>query len=74
MVPTFQWVDGDLRIIGGHRPCYARQFKVAGAHTIVENMRHGMSPLDAGVDALKRIARNYNRNYNNDMNKLKSST
>jgi N4-(beta-N-acetylglucosaminyl)-L-asparaginase len=34
--------------------------KVAGAHTIVENMRHGMSPLDAGMDALKRIVRNYN--------------
>ena len=34
--------------------------KVVGAHTIVENMRRGMSPLDAGVDALKRIVRNYN--------------
>ena len=34
--------------------------KVSGAHTIVENMRHGMSPLDAGMDALKRIVRNYN--------------
>jgi len=34
--------------------------KVAGAHTIVENMRHGMAPLDAGMDALKRIVRNYN--------------
>jgi N4-(beta-N-acetylglucosaminyl)-L-asparaginase len=34
--------------------------KVAGAHTIVENMRRGMSPLDAGMDALKRIVRNYN--------------
>src|SRR5271169_4253931 len=41
--------------------------KVAGAHTIVENMRRGMSPHDAGMDALKRIA----RNYNNDMAKLK---
>lgn len=41
--------------------------KVAGAHTIVENMRHGMSPQDAGMDALKRIV----RNYNNDMNKLR---
>jgi N4-(beta-N-acetylglucosaminyl)-L-asparaginase len=41
--------------------------KVAGAHTIVENMRHGMSPRDAGLDALKRIV----RNYNNDMNKLR---
>ena len=41
--------------------------KVAGAHTIVENMRHGMSPLEAGMDALKRIA----RTYNNDMARLK---
>jgi len=40
---------------------------VAGAHTIVENMRRGMSPHEAGMDALKRIA----RNYNNDMNKLR---
>jgi N4-(beta-N-acetylglucosaminyl)-L-asparaginase len=30
-------------------------------------MRHGMSPLEAGLDVLKRIA----RNYNNDMSKLK---
>jgi N4-(beta-N-acetylglucosaminyl)-L-asparaginase len=41
--------------------------KIAGAHTIVENMRHGMSPLEAGMDALKRIA----RNYNNDMTRLR---
>ncbi len=41
--------------------------KVAGAHTIVENMRRGMSPLEAGLDALHRIV----RNYNNDMSKLK---
>jgi N4-(beta-N-acetylglucosaminyl)-L-asparaginase len=69
---------GDSPIIGAG--CYTDQdvgsagatgsgeenIKVAGAHTIVENMRHGMSPLDAGLDALKRIA----RNYNNDMSKL----
>jgi N4-(beta-N-acetylglucosaminyl)-L-asparaginase len=41
--------------------------KVAGAHTIVENMRHGMTPQEAGMDALKRIA----RNYNNDMTRLR---
>ena len=41
--------------------------KVAGAHTIVENMRHGMSPQEAGMEALKRIV----RNYNGDMNKLR---
>ena len=36
--------------------------KVVGAHTIVENMRRGMSPQEAGLDALKRIVRNYNGN------------
>lgn len=40
--------------------------RIAGAHTIIENMRHGMSPQDAGMDALKRIA----RNFDNDMDKL----
>lgn len=34
--------------------------RVAGAHTVVENMRHGMSPRDACLDALKRVSRNYN--------------
>ena len=34
--------------------------RVAGAHTVVENMRHGMSPKDACLDVLKRIARNFN--------------
>jgi N4-(beta-N-acetylglucosaminyl)-L-asparaginase len=70
---------GDSPIIGAG--CYTDQdvgsagatgsgeenIKVAGAHTIVENMRHGMSPREAGVDALKRIV----RNYNGDMNKLR---
>ena len=69
---------GDSPIIGAG--CYTDQdvgsagatgsgeenIKVAGAHTIVENMRHGMSPEEAGMDALKRIV----RNYNNDMKKL----
>jgi N4-(beta-N-acetylglucosaminyl)-L-asparaginase len=36
--------------------------KVVGAHTIVENMRRGMSPQEAGLDTLKRIVRNYNGN------------
>jgi N4-(beta-N-acetylglucosaminyl)-L-asparaginase len=70
---------GDSPIIGAG--CYTDQdvgsagatgsgeenIKVAGAHTIVENMRHGMSPQDAGMDALKRIV----RNYNGDMTKLR---
>ena len=33
--------------------------RVAGAHTIVENMRHGMSPKEACLDVLKRVARNF---------------
>jgi N4-(beta-N-acetylglucosaminyl)-L-asparaginase len=69
---------GDSPIIGAG--CYCDQdvgaagatgngeenIKVCGAHTIVEDMRHGMSPEEAGIDALKRIA----RNYNNDRKKL----
>jgi N4-(beta-N-acetylglucosaminyl)-L-asparaginase len=69
---------GDSPIIGAG--CYTDQdvgsagatgsgeenIKVAGAHTIVENMRHGMSPQEAGMDALKRIV----RNYNGDMNRI----
>ena len=70
---------GDSPIIGAG--CYTDQdvgsagatgsgeenIKVAGAHTIVENMRRGMSPQEAGMDALQRIV----RNYDHDMNKLK---
>ncbi len=70
---------GDSPIIGAG--CYTDQdigsagatgsgeenIKVAGSHTIVENMRHGMSPQEAGMDALKRIV----RNYNGDMAKLR---
>ena len=70
---------GDSPIIGAG--CYTDQdvgsagatgsgeenIKVAGAHTIVENMRRGMSPQEAGMNALKRIA----RNHNNDMSRLR---
>ncbi len=69
---------GDSPIIGAG--CYCDQevgaagatgngeenIKVVGAHTIVENMRRGMSPEEAGMDTLKRIV----HNYNNDMSKL----
>jgi N4-(beta-N-acetylglucosaminyl)-L-asparaginase len=40
--------------------------RIAGAHTIVENMRHGMTPKEACLDALKRVA----RNFNNDKSRL----
>jgi N4-(beta-N-acetylglucosaminyl)-L-asparaginase len=70
---------GDSPIIGAG--CYCDQdvgsagatgngeenIRVCGAHTIVENMRKGMSPQEAGMDALKRIV----RNFNGDERKLK---
>ena len=70
---------GDSPIIGAG--CYTDQdigsagatgsgeenIKVAGAHTIVEMMRAGASPSDAGLEALRRIV----RNYNGDMNKVR---
>ena len=34
--------------------------RVCGAHTIVEMMRKGMSPTDACMEALQRIAHNFN--------------
>ncbi len=33
--------------------------RISGAHTIVENMRHGMAPKEAVLDAVKRVARNF---------------
>ncbi len=33
--------------------------KISGGHTIVELMRNGMSPSDACLEALHRVARNY---------------
>ena len=41
--------------------------KVAGAHTIVELMRQGYTPKDAGMETLRRIV----RNYNGDMKKIR---
>jgi len=41
--------------------------KVVGAHTIVELMRQGSSPKDAGMETLRRIV----RNYNGDMKKIR---
>ena len=69
---------GDSPIIGAG--CYCDQdvgsagatgngeenIRVCGAHTIVENMRRGMSPQEAGMEALKRIV----RNFDGDMKKM----
>ncbi|HJW99885.1 MAG TPA: N(4)-(beta-N-acetylglucosaminyl)-L-asparaginase [Terriglobales bacterium] len=70
---------GDSPIIGAG--CYCDQdvgsagatgsgeenIKVAGGHSIVENMRRGMTPKEAGLEVLQRIV----RNYNHDMNRLR---
>lgn len=40
--------------------------RISGAHSIVENMRRGMTPKEAALDALKRVA----RNYDNDKTRL----
>jgi N4-(beta-N-acetylglucosaminyl)-L-asparaginase len=40
--------------------------RACGAHTIVENMRHGMSPKEAALEALKRVV----RNFDSDMERL----
>jgi N4-(beta-N-acetylglucosaminyl)-L-asparaginase len=70
---------GDSPIIGAG--CYTDQdvgsagatgtgeecIKICGAHTIVENMRKGMDPKEACLDALRRIV----HNHEDDRNKLK---
>lgn len=70
---------GDSAIIGAG--CYTDQdvgsagavgrgeenIRICGAHTIVENMRKGMSPQEAGLDALRRIV----HNFNGDMTRLR---
>jgi N4-(beta-N-acetylglucosaminyl)-L-asparaginase len=40
---------------------------VVGAHAIVDLMRQGATPEEAGMEVLRRIA----RNYDNDMAKLR---
>lgn len=70
---------GDSPIIGAG--CYTDQevgsagatgsgeenIKVCGAKSIIENMRHGMNPHEAGLDVLRRIA----HNYKNDKTRLR---
>jgi N4-(beta-N-acetylglucosaminyl)-L-asparaginase len=55
------WCDQDVGSAGA-TGSGEENIKVAGAHTIVENMRKGMSPQEAGLDTLRRIARNHNNN------------
>jgi N4-(beta-N-acetylglucosaminyl)-L-asparaginase len=52
------WLDQDVGGAGSTGRG-EENLRVCGAHTVVENMRHGMSPKEAALDALKRVARNF---------------
>jgi N4-(beta-N-acetylglucosaminyl)-L-asparaginase len=53
------YVDQDVGA-GGSTGLGEENIRIAGGHTIVENMRHGMGAREAVIDALKRVSRNYN--------------
>jgi len=59
------YVDGEVGGAGSTGKG-EENIKIAGGHTIVEMMRKGMSPTDACLEALHRVA----RNYNNDKKRL----
>lgn len=59
------YVDQDVGA-GGSTGRGEECIRVCGAHTIVENMRHGMSAEEACLDTVKRVA----RNYDNDSKRL----
>ena len=61
------WVDQDFGAAGSTGRG-EENLRVAGAHTCVENLRHGMSAKEAALDALKRVA----RNFSNDEKRLAS--
>jgi N4-(beta-N-acetylglucosaminyl)-L-asparaginase len=52
------WVDQDVGAAGSTGRG-EENIRVAGAHSIVESMRHGMTAKDAVLDALKRVSRNF---------------
>jgi N4-(beta-N-acetylglucosaminyl)-L-asparaginase len=45
---------------GGSTGVGELNIRVAGGHTVVESMRHGMTPKEAVLEALKRVSRLYN--------------
>ena len=52
------WLDQDVGGAGSTGRG-EENLRVCGAHTCVENMKHGMPPKEAALDALKRVARNF---------------
>jgi N4-(beta-N-acetylglucosaminyl)-L-asparaginase len=59
------WLDQDVGGAGSTGRG-EENLRVCGAHTVVENMRHGMSPKEAILDTLKRVS----RNFDNDLQRL----
>ncbi|HTP36520.1 MAG TPA: N(4)-(beta-N-acetylglucosaminyl)-L-asparaginase [Candidatus Acidoferrales bacterium] len=59
------WLDQDIGGAGSTGRG-EENIRACGAHTVVENLRHGMSPKEAALDALKRVV----RNFDNDMDRL----
>jgi N4-(beta-N-acetylglucosaminyl)-L-asparaginase len=59
------WLDQDIGGAGSTGRG-EENIRACGAHTCVENMRHGMSPKEAALDALQRVV----RNFDNDMARL----
>ena len=53
------WLDQDVGGAGSTGRG-EENLRVCGAHTVVENMRGGMTPKEAVLDALKRVSRNFN--------------
>jgi N4-(beta-N-acetylglucosaminyl)-L-asparaginase len=53
------WLDQDVGGAGSTGRG-EENLRVCGAHTVVENMKHGMSPKEAILDTLKRVSRNFN--------------
>jgi N4-(beta-N-acetylglucosaminyl)-L-asparaginase len=61
------WLDQDVGGAGSTGRG-EENLRVCGAHTVVENMRQGMSPKEAALDALKRVS----RNFDNDQKRLEA--
>jgi len=61
------WLDQDIGGAGSTGRG-EENLRVCGAHTVVENMSHGMSPKEAALEALKRVA----RNFDNDEKRLQA--
>src|SRR5262249_35057597 len=55
------YVDNEVRPAGPH-VTGAESIYINVAHTAVANMRRGMSPTDASIDAVRRVAARYGNN------------